>query len=88
MVTFHFLYNYSKRKDETPMNDFVLILTSVYPIIVLLLAGIIEKNIISKSTSSRKDIFRFLLWFFTTLMLILYVLSNYLKLGPQVDPIF
>jgi len=41
------------------MNDFVLILTSVYPIILLLLAGIIEKNIISKSMSPRKDILDF-----------------------------
>ena len=59
MVTFHFLYNYSKKNDESPMNDFVLILTSVYPIILLLLAGIIEKNIISKSMSPRKDILDF-----------------------------
>jgi hypothetical protein len=42
---------------------------------------------ISKSKSSKKEIFRLLLWIFIKLMLLLYVLTNYVELGPQVDSI-
>jgi MFS-type transporter involved in bile tolerance (Atg22 family) len=69
------------------MEYLSLILSSIYPFLVLLLASILEKTMISKSKSSRKDFFRFFLWIFTTLMLLLYVLTNYVELGPQVDSI-
>jgi MFS-type transporter involved in bile tolerance (Atg22 family) len=70
------------------MEYLSLILSSIYPFLVLLLACILEKTMmISKSKSSRKDVFRFFLWIFTTLMLLLYVLTNYVELGPQVDSI-
>ena len=58
------------------MNTLSGMIIAVYPVTVLLLAVILEKYIIRKSTSENKQVQRFVTWMLISILLLFYILVN------------
>ena len=58
------------------MNTLSSLIIAVYPVTVLLLALILEKYIIRKSSGEHKQVQRFVTWMLISILLLFYILVN------------